>query len=133
MKTLTSNSNTTQTTALTDQLKVLIDRLNIFTNIVKPWSKSESKPLSQQTYKLNKSLQKKILKKDLDLGLTPPPITLQLLSMKECSGNKHCKILVSFSDKESCIQALGTARKLMELHASLLNCMQGHGTAYKLM
>ena len=60
MKTLTSNSNTTQTTALTDQLKVLIDRLNIFTNIVKPWSKSESKPLSQQTYKLNKSLPKKI-------------------------------------------------------------------------
>ena len=83
MKTLTSNSNTTQTTALTDQLKVLIDRLNIFTNIVKPWSKSEAMPLSQQTPKSNKSHAKKLRKKDLDPGLTlfshgppPPPIIL---------------------------------------------------------
>ena len=39
-------------------------------SIVKPWSKSESKPLSQQTPKWNKSPPKKGKKKDLDLGLT---------------------------------------------------------------
>ena len=39
-------------------------------NIVKPWSKSESKPLSKQAPKSNKSPPKKGKKKDLDLGLT---------------------------------------------------------------
>ena len=38
-------------------------------SIVKPWSKSESKPLSQQTPKWNKSPPKKGKKKDLDQGL----------------------------------------------------------------
>ena len=38
--------------------------------IVKPWSKSESKPLSQQAPKSNKTPPKIRKKKDLDLGLT---------------------------------------------------------------
>ncbi len=38
--------------------------------------------------------------------------------------NKHCEILVSCSDKErNCIQAHGTACKLMKLHASSWICM----------
>ena len=45
-----------------------------FSLIVKPWSKSESKSLSQQAPKLIKSPKKKERKKDLDLGPpTPPP------------------------------------------------------------
>ena len=47
--------------------------------IVKPWSKSESKPLSQQAPKSNISPPKKEKKEDLDLGLTQkshgPPTT----------------------------------------------------------
>ena len=46
--------------------KVLV----IASKIVKPWSKSMSKPLSQQTPKSNKSPPKKEKKKDLDLWLT---------------------------------------------------------------
>ena len=41
-----------------------------FFRIVKPWSKSESMPLSQQAPKLNKSPPAIRRKKDLDLGLT---------------------------------------------------------------
>ena len=45
-----------------------------------------------------------------------------------------CEILVSCSDKErNCIQAHRTVFKLMELHASLCNCMQAYVTACKLM
>ena len=55
--------------------------------------------------------------------------------------NKHCKILVSCSDKErNRIQAHGTSCKPLELNVSFCNCMhangtawQAHGTAYKLM
>ena len=48
--------------------------------------------------------------------------------------NKHCEILVSCSDKErNCIQAHGTARKLIKLHLRSWNFMLAQGTACKLM
>ena len=42
--------------------------LKIYIIIVKPWSKSESKPLSQQAPKLNKSPPKKEKRKIWTLG-----------------------------------------------------------------
>ena len=76
-----------------------------------------------------------------------PPCSEDKNLPRKATLNKHCEILVSCSDKErNCIQALGTACKLMELHAthgtacklmelhaSSCNCMQAHGTACKLM
>ena len=59
--------------------------------------------------------------------------------------NKHCKVLVSCSDREIwnfmelnasswiCIQAHEPACELMELHASLSNYMKAYVTACKLI
>ena len=44
-----------------------------------------------------------------------------------------CKLLELYASLWNSIQAYGTAFKLMELHASLWNCMQAYGTACKLM
>ena len=47
--------------------------------------------------------------------------------------NKHCKILVSCSDKKrNCVQAHETACKPMELHASSANCKKAYGPALTL-
>ena len=50
--------------------------------IVKPWSKSESKPLSQQAPKLNKSPPKKGKKKDLGLTLKSQVAKYHKVSMR---------------------------------------------------
>ena len=48
--------------------------------------------------------------------------------------NKHCKILVSCSDKErNCIQAHGASCKLIELYEVQETAMQAQGTACKVM
>ena len=66
-------------------------------HIVKPWSKSESKPLSKQAPKKRK---KEGFGPWADTKITwaiHPPHP-QLLSMKECSGNKVQKIKVAQND-----------------------------------
>ncbi len=77
--------------------------------IVKPWSKSESKPLSQQTPKLNKSPPKNEKRRIWTLGWHylvflhgppphPTPPVPKLLSMKECSGKEVLIVKVAQND-----------------------------------
>ena len=87
------------------KLMTAIWRVIVNCNIVKAWSKSESKPLSQQTPKLNKSPPKKWKKKDLDQRLklkshgppTPPHSRLLTHHIANCSFSTN-KFLSLTSD-----------------------------------